>query len=78
MSGNGKKKNIGLFVCHCGVNIASIVDVERVAKVMEDYPDVTFSTNYIYQINLFLGYMSQEAKAQELPGFFVNLLSRWY
>ena len=48
MNGNGKKKNIGLFVCHCGVNIAGIVDVERVAKEMEDYPDIEFSTNYVY------------------------------
>jgi heterodisulfide reductase subunit A len=44
---DGKKK-IGLFVCHCGVNIASIVDVERVAKVMAEYPNVAFSTDYVY------------------------------
>jgi len=48
MNGSGKKKNVGLFVCHCGVNIAGVVDVERVAKEMEDYPDVEFSTNYVY------------------------------
>ena len=48
MKGNGKKKRIGLFVCHCGVNIASVVDVERVAKELEDYSGVAFSTNYVY------------------------------
>jgi len=48
MNGNGKKKRIGIFVCHCGVNIAGVVDVERVAEVLADYPGVTFSTNYIY------------------------------
>jgi heterodisulfide reductase subunit A len=48
MNGNGKKKRIGVFVCHCGVNIAGMVDVERVAKVLSDYPGVTLSTNYIY------------------------------
>ncbi len=48
MSNNGKKKKIGLFVCHCGVNIASVVDVERVAKEMENYPNITLSTNYVY------------------------------
>ncbi len=48
MNGNGKKKKIGVFVCHCGVNIASVVDVERVAKALEDYPGVEFSTNYVY------------------------------
>ncbi len=48
MNGNGKKKRIGLFVCHCGVNISSVVDVERVAKELESYPGVAFSTHYVY------------------------------
>jgi len=43
-----KEKRIGLFVCHCGVNIAGVVDVERVARVLKDYPGVTFSTDYVY------------------------------
>ena len=43
-----KEKRIGVFVCHCGVNIASVVDVEKVAQVLKDYPGVTFSTDYIY------------------------------
>lgn len=48
MNGNGKKKKIGVFVCHCGVNIAGVVDVERVAKELESYPGVDISTNYVY------------------------------
>ncbi len=48
MNGNGKKKRIGVFVCHCGVNIASVVDVERVAKELASYPGVVFSTDYVY------------------------------
>lgn len=48
MKGNGKKKRIGVFVCHCGVNIAGVVDVERVAKALEGYSGVSFSTHYIY------------------------------
>jgi heterodisulfide reductase subunit A2 len=43
-----KEKRIGLFVCHCGVNIAGVVDVEKVARVLKDYPGVTFSTDYVY------------------------------
>jgi heterodisulfide reductase subunit A len=43
-----KEKRIGLFVCHCGVNIASVVDVEKVAEIMKDYPGVSFSTDYVY------------------------------
>jgi heterodisulfide reductase subunit A len=43
-----KEKRLGLFVCHCGVNIAGVVDVEKVARVLKDYPGVTFSTDYVY------------------------------
>ena len=43
-----KEKRIGLFVCHCGVNIAGVVDVEKVAQVLKDYPGVTFSSDYVY------------------------------
>lgn len=48
MKGVKVKKNIGLFVCHCGVNIAGVVDVVRVAKEMESYTDIAFSTDYMY------------------------------
>ena len=37
-----------MFVCHCGVNIAGVVDVERVAEEMRHYPGVVFSTTYQY------------------------------
>lgn len=47
MNGEGKKR-IGVFVCHCGVNIAGVVDVKRVAEEMADYSDVELSTNYVY------------------------------
>ena len=48
MSPKKKDKRIGLFVCHCGVNIAGVVDVEKVAERMKDYPGVAFSTHYVY------------------------------
>ena len=48
MKNDKKEKRIGLFVCHCGVNIAGVVDVEKVAQVMKDHPGVAFSTNYVY------------------------------
>jgi len=41
-------KRIGIFVCHCGVNIAGVVDVEKVAREMASYPGVAFSTTYQY------------------------------
>lgn len=39
---------IGVFVCHCGINISSVVDVEAVAAHARNLPDVVFS-----QCNLF-------------------------
>ncbi len=39
---------IGVFVCHCGLNIASVVDVKRVAEEVAKLPDVAFATDYKY------------------------------
>jgi len=39
---------VGVFICHCGLNIASTVDVEAVAEALKDYPGVVVSTEYRY------------------------------
>ncbi|MFH1866081.1 MAG: CoB--CoM heterodisulfide reductase iron-sulfur subunit A family protein, partial [Candidatus Eisenbacteria bacterium] len=39
---------IGVFVCHCGTNIAGTVDVKRVAEELAGYPGVAYSTDYTY------------------------------
>ncbi len=39
---------IGVFVCHCGTNIAATVDVERVSQEAAKEPRVKFSTTYRY------------------------------
>ncbi|MEI3338948.1 MAG: hypothetical protein V8R80_02505 [Eubacterium sp.] len=39
---------IGVFVCHCGTNIAGTVDVARVAEAMKSEPGVVFATDYKY------------------------------
>ncbi len=39
---------IGVFVCHCGINIAGTVDVERVAEEIGQHPDVVHATTYTY------------------------------
>ena len=43
-----KKKKIGVFVCHCGLNIAGPVDVERVVEQIKDYPGVAHAEHYIF------------------------------
>ncbi len=39
---------IGVFVCHCGINVAGTVDVELVAEQIGRHPDVAFATDYSY------------------------------
>jgi heterodisulfide reductase subunit A len=39
---------IGVFVCHCGHNIAGVIDVKRVAEVAESLPNVVFSTHEMF------------------------------
>ena len=39
---------IGVFVCHCGKNIAGSVDVKRVVEVISKHPDVVHAEDYIY------------------------------
>jgi heterodisulfide reductase subunit A len=39
---------IGVFVCHCGKNIAGVVDVEDVRKYAADLPLVAMSTENLY------------------------------
>ena len=41
-------KKLGVFICHCGVNIAGTVDVKLVAEQMGKIEDVAHSTDYIY------------------------------
>lgn len=43
-----RKPRIGVFVCHCGLNIAGSVDVERLASESLGIPGVVFAKNYIY------------------------------
>jgi heterodisulfide reductase subunit A len=41
-------KKLGVFICHCGVNIAGTVDVKSVAEKIGKMEDVAHSTDYIY------------------------------
>ncbi len=41
-------QRIGVFVCHCGTNIAGTVDVKAVAEALKYEPGVVVSTEYQY------------------------------
>ena len=39
---------IGVFVCHCGSNIAGTVDCAKVAELARSYPDVVYADDPMY------------------------------
>ncbi|MGC9345812.1 MAG: FAD-dependent oxidoreductase, partial [Candidatus Bathyarchaeales archaeon] len=39
---------VGVYVCHCGLNIAGVVDVEKVVEYAENLPDVAIAKHYTY------------------------------
>ena len=39
---------IGVFVCHCGINIAGTVDVEKVTAAISDDPHVVVASHTMY------------------------------
>lgn len=48
MSLRSGKARIGVYVCHCGTNIAGIVDVERVVNFAAQLDDVVVARRYTY------------------------------
>jgi len=43
-----EEPRIGVFVCHCGKNIGSVVDVERVTQIASQQRNVVFATHTMY------------------------------
>ena len=43
-----ERPRIGVFVCHCGINIAGVVDVPAVAEYASTLPYVEFATDNLY------------------------------
>jgi len=43
-----QEPRIGVYICHCGVNIAATVEVEEVAAAAADLPGVVVSRDYTY------------------------------
>jgi len=39
---------VGVFICHCGNNIAGTVDVKKVAEETRRLPGVVYATDYMY------------------------------
>lgn len=45
---NIETPRVGVFVCHCGSNIAGVVDVERVAAYARTLPDVVYASHQMF------------------------------
>ena len=43
-----QEPRIGVFVCHCGHNIAGTVDVVKVEEMSKHLPGVVFSTDEMF------------------------------
>ncbi len=44
----GEELRIGVFICHCGTNIASVVDVAAVAEYARTLPGVVYAEHPLY------------------------------
>ena len=44
----GEKPRMGVFVCHCGINISGIVDVSAVRDYASSLPDVVFVADNLF------------------------------
>ncbi|MFC1887541.1 FAD-dependent oxidoreductase [Candidatus Cloacimonadota bacterium] len=44
----GNRPRVGTFICHCGINIAGVVDVKSVAEHAKDLPYVEHSEDLMY------------------------------
>lgn len=45
---SNEEPRIGVFICHCGLNIAGIVDVKKVVEEAAKLPYVVHSEDYVY------------------------------
>lgn len=43
-----EEPKIGVFVCHCGINIASVVNVKAVSEYAKTLDNVVFSDDYLF------------------------------
>ncbi len=58
-------KRIGVFICHCGINIAKTVDVEALTEELKKYPGVVHAESYKYMCsdpgqNLIIGAVKEK------------------
>lgn len=45
---DGEEPRVGVFVCHCGINIGGVVDVPAVRDYARNLPNVAYVTDNLY------------------------------
>ncbi|MCJ2557301.1 MAG: hydrogenase iron-sulfur subunit, partial [Candidatus Thermoplasmatota archaeon] len=45
---SGKESRVGVFVCHCGINIGGVVDVPSVVEHVRTLPNVAYAEDNLY------------------------------
>ncbi len=68
MNTSDETLRIGVYVCHCGSNIAGVIDVEALAKFAEGLPHVVLARNYKYMCSD----PGQELVKQDIVEFGLN------
>jgi len=64
----GDEVRIGVFVCHCGINIGSVVDVPKVEKSTHDMEGVVYHTDSLYSCSQ----DAQEVLKQKIKQYRLN------
>lgn len=45
---SGQKPRIGVFICHCGINISKVVDVKKLVSIAKNLPNVVYAEDNMY------------------------------
>ncbi|MFH1147350.1 MAG: CoB--CoM heterodisulfide reductase iron-sulfur subunit A family protein [Pseudomonadota bacterium] len=45
---SGQEARTGVFVCHCGTNIAGVIDVKSVAEYAKSLPGVAYTADFLF------------------------------
>jgi len=64
----GEEPRIGVFVCHCGINIAGVADVAEIREYVQTLPDVVYAEQCLYACSR----DSQEKIKQMIKGHNLN------
>jgi len=48
LNNNNEELRIGVYICHCGSNIAGVIDPEKVVRFAEGMPGVVRATDTLY------------------------------